>query len=139
MSDINTVVLTGRLTADAVIAPKKGFVAVRMRIATTRFSGGKDKTIFNNVETTLGEDKTAQIALWTARCIKGARIAVHGRLDVAEITLQDGSQRQVPFIKCKPQDVALPEAAKAASSTATGGQPRESATKLARRDDVLKF
>lgn len=145
MSDLNLIVLCGRLVADAVFAERDGFLSVRMRLATSHKVGKKDaplqeRTVYHNVQTTL-DMKPHLVDLWKERCLKGARLHIQGILEMDKVE-KDGQTRYHAVVRAASRNIVLPDAAppsaKDTKSTAAPNK-RDIPQTLVNRRDVLNF
>lgn len=89
MSDVNQVVLSGRLTADPVRrATKTGKTVANFRIASNRFYADKEETVFIDVTVW---NRAAEAVLEYLR--KGSMVLVTGRLEYDVWEDRDGKKR----------------------------------------------
>jgi single-strand DNA-binding protein len=97
MSDLNRVLLTGRLTADPELRyTQSGRAVARLRIAVNRQ--------WQNPETGVREEDTTfvTVVVWgkqaencAAHLQKGRLVAVDGRLSIRDFETKDGEKRRV--------------------------------------------
>jgi single-strand DNA-binding protein len=126
MQDINSVVFTGRLTADPELrCTASGRSVSRLRVAIQRAGGGRDRgAAFYDVEVWNG------LAESCARYLaKGRRVAVEGRLEHQEWT-DNGDRRrqrnyvvatQVNFLDPPPEGEVREEAEPEPATAGNGG------------------
>lgn len=150
MSDINLVVLSGCLTADAEFNQRPGgFIAVKLRLATSHKITKKDapaetRKVYHNVLTTI-DDKSHLVDYWKQRCRKGARLTIQGLLEMDILDHPDGNKRYHLSIKARPQQIVLPDApidtpdSQHQQSATTSPAPGKIPSKLADSSDRLHF
>lgn len=109
MSDLNRIILTGRLTRDPMLNKSDGGVSIcRMRIAV---NGPRDQDGVQRVEYIDVVAFNAQAENCQRYLRKGRRVSVDGRLSYSEWETDDGSRRsrleaigQIGFLDPKPQN-----------------------------------
>jgi single-strand DNA-binding protein len=96
MADLNTVALTGNLTRDAELrGEQENVLAVRLAVSVARKVGDEWQDVGHFFDVTVFGNRAKGLAPYMT---KGRRVAVQGRLESREFTVEDQKRYAVQVI-----------------------------------------